>query len=109
MYEALLLIARATALACGLWGRTVGRECQRSRHEEASSDSAWEEKGGGDFLEKRGNVWNEKESFTLSSNRTLFESIIAQTLDAAMQGRENRPCEFGRHPCRPPLNRCGCN
>ena len=31
-----------------------------------------EEKGGGDFLEKRGNVWNERGSFTLSSNRTLF-------------------------------------
>jgi hypothetical protein len=37
---------------------------------------AEEKKGGGNFLEKRGNVWNEKESFTLSSNRSPWNVTI---------------------------------
>ena len=50
--------------ACDLCERHVRGGTQASR------------KGvGGDFLEKRGNVWNEKESFTLSSNRRLRRRV----------------------------------
>ena len=61
-----------------------------TQHRPLGGHDAWRgetqtrgKKGGGNFLEKRGNVWNEKESFTLSSNRSPCWMTIGMTLDRA--------------------------
>ena len=49
--------------------RDEKRKARRRRLAVGSGDRKGKKGVGGNFLEKRGNVWNEKESFTLSSNR----------------------------------------